>query len=147
MKKSLPFQASEFGRVSVPLNITVTSDWHFNFIHSDFPILQQYFEVGINIVIVSKESDIQKCEVADSRSYSWLPQDYCLHFPMQTLLSLVNKTQDDRLTLMCPSFGGPCATGLCSGSSIGEESGLSTRVAVWAWAESGTSVGGGSIST
>lgn len=66
---------------------------------------------------------------------------------MQTPMSLVNMERDFGLTLGFPSFGGSWATGLCSGSSIGDESGMSTRVAGWAWAESGTTVGGGSTST
>ena len=62
-------------------------------------------------------------------------------------MCLVNMKTDVILTLAFPSFGGSWAAGLCSGSSTGDESGMSIRLAAWTWAESGTTVGGGSIST
>ena len=62
-------------------------------------------------------------------------------------MCLVNMKTDGILTLAFPSFGGSWDAGLCSGSSIGDESGMSIRLAAWTWAESGTTVGGSSIST
>ena len=47
----------------------------------------------------------------------------------QTLMCLVNMKMDDILTLAFPSFGGSWAAGLCSGSSIGDKSGMSIRLA------------------
>ena len=62
-------------------------------------------------------------------------------------MCLVNMKRDDIPTLAFPSFGGSWAAGLCSVSSIGDESGISTRLAAWTWAKLGTTVGGGPIST